>query len=542
MQGSSNKVPSAPNVGQSYTQGVQAQLAGLKKQLPAEYGYRQEYDPKYIEQQQQLQQQYGPTQYGQQLTALGQLDPTGVATRNALAGNVGQYLAQGSLNPQQAAAYGQYMNMASNAAAQGGWTPEQAQAYKALGQSTTGQLLRGTQMDPAQTEQLANQVRAGQAARGNISGNAPEMAEAVYMGQRGQQLLQQRQGASGAYLGLQNPAGQAAQGLLVGSQAQTPQAQALASGFGFMQSRSPITDLAGVQGVQAPTADQYVNPYAGSQGQQFALQNYQNLLGAQQLNQQNNPWTSILGTAGTIAGSYYGAGGAAAGGQAGSALGSYFSSRKLKRDIVKVGEKDGLDIVEFSYINGHCRYRGVLAEQVQREFPDAVADADGFLKVDYQKIGIPFLKQCKACGTFKDINDFKTASDTIDGHIGKCKTCIGEYMSRWEQSNSVRRRKARNDWKADHPGWHRNWWLKKNYGISLIEFNRLAEEQKGLCLICEELPGKRGLHADHCHTNGGVRGLLCFRCNAGLGLFRHNPKLLVNAIDYLTPQVVEKEA
>jgi hypothetical protein len=133
----------------------------------------------------------------------------------------------------------------------------------------------------------------------------------------------------------------------------------------------------------------------------------------------------------------------------------------------------------------------------------------------------------------------QSAFDTIMDITADANLSCSAYEN-MEQRNADRRRKTRCEWKAEHPGWHRNWWLKKEYGISLVEFNRLVEEQKGLCAICEELPGKRGLHADHCHVNGGVRGLLCFRCNAALGLFRNNPRLLVNAIDYLVPRVVRQ--
>ena len=51
-----------------------------------------------------------------------------------------------------------------------------------------------------------------------------------------------------------------------------------------------------VQPVQAPRAFGYVNPNAGYQGQQFALQNYQNALGYNQLQggQSSNPWVGAL--------------------------------------------------------------------------------------------------------------------------------------------------------------------------------------------------------------------------------------------------------
>ncbi|MFD7900151.1 endonuclease VII domain-containing protein [Streptomyces sp. NPDC059743] len=72
------------------------------------------------------------------------------------------------------------------------------------------------------------------------------------------------------------------------------------------------------------------------------------------------------------------------------------------------------------------------------------------------------------------------------------------------------------------------------------ELYRLSPEQSALlrdtaqCHICRtEQPSGRGWHIDHCHITGVVRGLLCARCNLGLGHFRDDPDVLSAAIEYL---------
>jgi hydrogenase maturation factor HypF (carbamoyltransferase family) len=40
-------------------------------------------------------------------------------------------------------------------------------------------------------------------------------------------------------------------------------------------------------------------------------------------------------------------------------------------------------------------------------------------------------------------------------------------------------------------------------------------------------------HADHCHTEGHFRGILCTRCNPMLGYAQHSPNILRRAAAYL---------
>jgi hypothetical protein len=74
--------------------------------------------------------------------------------------------------------------------------------------------------------------------------------------------------------------------------------------------------------------------------------------------------------------------------------------------------------------------------------------------------------------------------------------------------------------------------LKKQYGISLAEYEMLAKRQKGVCAICRA-PEAGGLHIDHDHASGRVRGLLCGRCNKALGLLDDDPQRFRAAELYL---------
>ena len=78
-------------------------------------------------------------------------------------------------------------------------------------------------------------------------------------------------------------------------------------------------------------------------------------------------------------------------------------------------------------------------------------------------------------------------------------------------------------------------YLKMLYGITIEDFERIQEDQDGKCKICgeEEKAVIRGVPLDHCHETGKIRGLLCHRCNKGLGEFGESPEMLRKAAEYL---------
>lgn len=77
------------------------------------------------------------------------------------------------------------------------------------------------------------------------------------------------------------------------------------------------------------------------------------------------------------------------------------------------------------------------------------------------------------------------------------------------------------------------WHLKKRYNLTEEEYKQLGDS----CHICgSKDPGDkraRGMFVDHDHKNGKVRGVLCSKCNLGIGAFEDNPLLLSLAIAYL---------
>lgn len=82
--------------------------------------------------------------------------------------------------------------------------------------------------------------------------------------------------------------------------------------------------------------------------------------------------------------------------------------------------------------------------------------------------------------------------------------------------------------------WKHN--LKKNYGLTVEQYDEMWIEQAGMCAICHASKNNgqgEEFVVDHNHQTGAVRGLLCNTCNGGIGLLNDNSELLRAGASYL---------
>jgi hypothetical protein len=70
------------------------------------------------------------------------------------------------------------------------------------------------------------------------------------------------------------------------------------------------------------------------------------------------------------------------------------------------------------------------------------------------------------------------------------------------------------------------------YGLTIEDYDRMLVQQGHVCKICKRNPDNK-LHIDHCHATKKVRGLLCRKCNTGLGNFDDDPERLREGAAYL---------
>lgn len=80
---------------------------------------------------------------------------------------------------------------------------------------------------------------------------------------------------------------------------------------------------------------------------------------------------------------------------------------------------------------------------------------------------------------------------------------------------------------------HKTRGIKYRYGVDSEGAAKL--ESMTNCESCGEdgSRGGKGLHIDHSHETGEVRGVLCHYCNLTLGLIQDDPKKLAALISYL---------
>lgn len=88
------------------------------------------------------------------------------------------------------------------------------------------------------------------------------------------------------------------------------------------------------------------------------------------------------------------------------------------------------------------------------------------------------------------------------------------------------------------------WRLRKTcrkYSMTLEDYDVLHEAQGYVCAICEKPETRLGslsgevqrLSIDHCHRTGRIRGLLCAKCNLGIGHFEDDVPRLKRIVEYL---------
>jgi hypothetical protein len=109
------------------------------------------------------------------------------------------------------------------------------------------------------------------------------------------------------------------------------------------------------------------------------------------------------------------------------------------------------------------------------------------------------------------------------------------YIRAWRKDNRERvnatARKNYKKYTAQDPLYARKKNLLKEYQLTHEQYEAMYEAQGGRCAVCGATPAR--LLVDHDHATGTVRGLLCRKCNSGIGMLSDDLQLLLAAVAYL---------
>ena len=155
-------------------------------------------------------------------------------------------------------------------------------------------------------------------------------------------------------------------------------------------------------------------------------------------------------------------------------------------------------------------------------------------------------RHCRQCNQTKPLEMFYKDSKAALGHRYNCAECSKKRTLKWLAENKENRKayqiENKNRIKETSKLYRQRTQeiakckrLRKKYGITLEDYNRIKNEQKNACKICFKpfISNKNNTHVDHCHKTGKIRGLLCSNCNTALGLLKDNLESINRAMLYL---------
>ena len=129
------------------------------------------------------------------------------------------------------------------------------------------------------------------------------------------------------------------------------------------------------------------------------------------------------------------------------------------------------------------------------------------------------MKTCSKCKKTLPLVRFKKDKNRKDGLSSWCKKCHSDDVVKYQKRN----KQATDRNKKRHQ--------IKSYGITDKDYYKIYDKQHGECLICEQKFDV--LCIDHCHSTGEIRGLICSKCNSGIGFLKDNAYLAAKAFVYL---------
>ena len=144
-------------------------------------------------------------------------------------------------------------------------------------------------------------------------------------------------------------------------------------------------------------------------------------------------------------------------------------------------------------------------------------------------------KHCPKCAQNKPLSEFHSNKGNKDGLSYVCKPCKLTQNTKWRKANKEKVKEIKRVYNKRVERKLRDQHYKRNYGISIEQFESMESLCMGVCGCCGAAPKGRckRLSVDHCHKTGKIRGLLCAPCNKAIGVLGDSVEGLRRAVEYL---------
>lgn len=153
-------------------------------------------------------------------------------------------------------------------------------------------------------------------------------------------------------------------------------------------------------------------------------------------------------------------------------------------------------------------------------------------KIRYEENKEEVLNRCKAWVMANPEKSKEIKKRYRDTH----KVKIASYNRVHNKKTRTQRYSYRSQWRRNNPEKEKAGKLRNRFGLSLQQFKDMLEDQGNKCGVCGIDLSNGGMNhpcVDHDHKTGMVRGILCRRCNSGIGSLKDEPKLLNRAVKWI---------
>ena len=116
-------------------------------------------------------------------------------------------------------------------------------------------------------------------------------------------------------------------------------------------------------------------------------------------------------------------------------------------------------------------------------------------------------------------------------HHGDCRPCSRLRKFKFYHLHKEKIQARLKAYRKANPEKVKGAWLKREYGITISQYQSRLEKQNNKCASCG-CSGQR-LVVDHDHITKQIRDLLCDGCNKGIGQLKDDPIVIRRAARYV---------